>query len=99
MLSNSQPFKQIEYLTIYKNTNYYQLNDFVDIKEIFNIGDDLLCVYNLDKIKNLFGSEYIEYMYTNKLTINSLVYNVDLKYITINEKSNELFVYYIVIND
>jgi hypothetical protein len=96
---NPEPFNEIEYLTIYKETKYYQLSDNIDIKEIFNIKDDILCVFYLDKIKKIFKDCYIDYMYTNKLTINNLTYCVDLKYITINEKSNELFVYYIVNDD
>lgn len=99
MPHNPEPFKNIEYLTIYKDTKYYQLTDSIDIKEIFNINNDILCVYYLDKIKNLFKDCYVDYMYSNKLTINNLTYNVKLKYITINENSNELFVYYIVIDD
>jgi len=99
MLFNPQPFKNIEYLTIYKNSNYYELDDNIHIKEIFNVNEDLLCVYYLDKIKEIFNDKYIDNMYSNKITINNLIYRVDLKYITINEKSNELFVYYIVNND
>jgi hypothetical protein len=98
MQFNPEPFKEIECLTIYKETKYYYLHDNIHIKEIFNINNDILCVYNLNKIKESFKDNYIDYMYTSKLTINNLIYNVDLKYITINEKSNELFVYYIVIN-
>lgn len=94
-----EPFKDIEYLTIYKDTKYYQLVDNVDIKEIFNINEDILCVYNLNKIKNMFDVCYIDYMYTNRITINNLMYNVNVRYITINEKSNELLVYYDIINE
>lgn len=94
-----EPFKHIEYVTIYKDSKYYQLMDNIEIKEIFNINDDILCVYYLDKIKEYFKGNYIDYMYISKLTINNLIYKVDIKYITINEKSNELFVYYIVKND
>jgi hypothetical protein len=99
MRFNPKPFKEIEYLTIYKNTNYYQLSDNIEIKEIFNVNEDILCVYYLDKIKNFFKDNYIDYMYTNKLTINNLIYNVNLSYITINENSGELLVYYKVNND
>lgn len=97
---NVIPFDNIEYLTIYKNTKYYQFIDVIHIKEIFNVENDILCVFYLEKVKNLFADiNYIDLFYTSKLTINNLIYSVDLKYITINEKSNELFVYYIVIND
>jgi hypothetical protein len=97
---NVIPFDNIEYLTIYKNTKYYQFIDIIHIKEIFNVENDILCVFYLEKVKNLFGDvNYIDLFYTSKVTINNLIYSVDLKYITINEKSNELFVYYIVIND
>ena len=99
MLNNPKPFELIEYLTLYKNTKYYQLSDGIEVKEIFNIGEDILCVYYLDKMKKHFKKSFIDYMYISKLTINDLIYNVELKYITINEKSNELFVYYIVNND
>jgi hypothetical protein len=93
-------FDDIQYLTIYKNTNYYQFIDLVHIKEIFNVDNDILCVFHLDKVKNLFADiNYIDVLYTTKLTINNLIYSTDLKYITINEKSNELLVYYIIIND
>jgi hypothetical protein len=93
-------FDNIEYLTIYKNTKYFQFIDNVHINEIFNVGDDVLCVYNLKNIREYFkGLNYIDYMYTNMITINNLIYSVDLKYITINEKTNELFVYYIVNGD
>jgi hypothetical protein len=97
---NVIPFDNIEYLTIYKNTKYYQFIDIIHIKEIFNVENDILCVFYLEKVKNLFGDvNYIDLFYTSKVTINNLIYSVDLKYITINEKSNELFVYYIVINE
>lgn len=97
---NIIPFDNIEYLTIYKNTKYYQFIDVIHIKEIFNVENDILCVFYLEKVKNLFADiNYIDLFYTSKLTINNLIYSVDLKYITINEKNNELFVYYIVIND
>jgi hypothetical protein len=97
---NIKPFDNIEYMTIYKNTKYYQLIDIIHIKEIFSIDNDILCVLHLKKIKELFGdSNYIDLFYTSKLTINNLIYTTDLKYITINEKTNELFVYYIIIND
>lgn len=93
-------FDDIDYLTIYKNTKYYQFIDLIHIKDIFNIDNDILCVFYLDKVKNLFGDiNYIDLFYTKKLTINNLIYSTDLKYITINEKSNELLVYYIIIND
>lgn len=94
------PFNDIEYLTIYKNTKYYEFKDIIDIKEIFSIGDDIICVFNLNKFKEFFvNSNYIDVLYTTKITINNLIYKTDLKYITINEKSNELFVYYIVIDE
>lgn len=94
------PFKDIEYLTIYKNTKYYEFLDSIHVKEIFSIGDDIICVFNLDKFKEIFvNSNYIDVLYTTKVTINNLIYKTDLKYITINEKSNELFVYYIVIDE
>lgn len=97
---NVKAFDDIEYLTIYKNTIYYQFMDLIHIKEIFNVDNDILCVFHLDKVKNLFADiNYIDLLYTNKLTINNLIYSTDLKYITINEKNNELLVYYIILND
>jgi hypothetical protein len=97
---NTKPFVNIEYLTIYYNMKYYQLYDNIHIKEIFSINDDILCVFYLDKFRKTFGNcKYIDLLYSRKITINNLIYKTDCKYITINEKSNELFVYYIVNND
>lgn len=93
-------FDNIEYLTIYKNTKYYQFIDLIHIKEIYSVDNDILCVFYLDKVKNLFADiNYIDVLYSNKVTINNLIYSTDLKYITINEKSNELLVYYIINNE
>jgi hypothetical protein len=95
-----KPFDHIEYLTVYKNTKYYQFIDLIHIKEIFNINNDILCVFHLKKVKNLFADvNYIDVFYTSKVTINNLIYSTELKYITINESTSELFVYYNIIND
>jgi hypothetical protein len=97
---NIKPFDNIEYVTLYHNTKYYQFVDNIHIKEIFNIENDILCVFYLDKVKNLFAEiNFIDVLYSTKFTINNLIYATDLKYITINEKSNELIVYYIVLED
>jgi hypothetical protein len=97
---NVKPFDNIEYVTVYKNTKYYQFIDLVHIKDIFNVDNDILCVFYLDKVKNLFADvNYIDLFYSSKVTVNNLIYSTDLKYITINEKTNELFVYYLILND
>lgn len=90
------PFNNIENLTIYYDTKYYDFIDGFHIKEIFNVEkEDILCVFNLNNYKNALGEEnYIKILNTKKIIINNLNYNTELSYITINIKSNELFVYY-----
>lgn len=96
MKFNLEPFNPIENVTIYHNKKYYILLDDIHIKEIFNGNNDIICFYHLDKIKNLFKNDYINIMYCDKININNLVFNIKIKYITINEYSNELICSYFI---
>jgi len=94
-MKNYQPFDNIDNLTIYHNKKYYDFIDGIHIKEIFNVENDILCVFYLNNYKNCFDDcKYIDILYTNKIIINNLNYNTKLSYITINHKSNELLVLY-----
>lgn len=89
------PFNNIEDLTIYKNSKYYNFIDGFHIKEIFSVGNDILCVFYLNNYKNsIRDMDYLDLLETKKITINNLNYNTELSYITLNIKSDELFVYY-----
>lgn len=95
-----KPFYNIEYLTIYKNNVYYHFIDNIHIKEIFSVDNDIICIFKLNKFReSIVDVNYIDVLYTNKITINNLIYKTDVKYITINEKTDELFIYYIIINE